>query len=512
MAELFVANGVSGGTVFLLPETPAFVGRTPECQVQIGDPWISGTHARLERRNGQHWVVDLGSRNGTFIDDVRVQEAPLKAGTRLRFGRTEAEYRSGTASAPAPEILRAQGTIIKPLSENPLAGLSLTPAPGPGLSEASRQVAVLHGIGKALVDAVNLDTSLAKILESVAQAIGAERSCLLLHDDQGQMVPRAYHPPDRPPPLSAAIVQAAIENRAGLLTLDAQERFAKSRSVVAQGIRSCLAAPIWRENAILGLLLFDRSMVKPFTAEDLDLITMVGYQVALAIERARFLERAQRIEEQREKLRRHFSPQVAQMILDHEQLAGDPLEVSVRDEVTVLFSDVRGFTGLTERLPPLELAAMLKEYFRAMTGAIFEQGGTLDKFIGDGIMAVFGAPVAHKDDPVRAVRCGLAMLERLAMLNETLPGDRRIQIRVGINTGRVIAGNFGSPERLEFTVLGDTVNTASRLESICQPNSIYVGKATYERSHDTFNFKALGAQQVKGKSAAVEVYQLLGVR
>jgi len=184
----------------------------------------------------------------------------------------------------------------------------------------------------------------------------------------------------------------------------------------------------------------------------------------------------------------------------------------VRDGVTILFSDVRGFTRMTERLPALELAQLLREYFHQMTLAVFEERGTLDKFIGDGLMAIFGAPVAQPDGPLRAVRCASLMLGRLAALNERLPQDRQIAIRIGINTGRVVAGNLGSPERLEFTVLGDAVNVASRLESIAGPSSVLVGRATYEATQHAFRYRELGPQQVKGREAKVEAFELLGPR
>ncbi|MBI3181664.1 MAG: FHA domain-containing protein [Myxococcales bacterium] len=518
MGELFVSNGICAGTVFTLPPEPLTIGRTPGCQVQIADPWISSVHARIEPRGAQVWVVDLQSSNGTFVDGARIEEAPLSHGRQLRFGRTSAEYRD---EKPASlEVLKQAGTLCRPLNELLVAPPAPAPASdtlrGTGAAEAlalaRRQVAVLNDIGKALVDAAELDACLAKILSTVARAVRAERACLLLMDEHGAWVPRISEPADRPPRLSTALIEAAARSRAGLVTLDAQQdlRFAASRSVIAQGIRSCLCAPIWAENRVLGMLVLDRGMVDAFTADDLELATVVGYQAALAIERARFLDRAREVEAQRKRLLRHFSPDVAGLILSAEQQEADPLEAKVRDDVTVLFSDVKGFTSLTERLEPLELAGLLREYFRSMAEAIFEERGTLDKFIGDGLMAIFGAPVPQSDGAQRAVRCALAMLGRLSALNASLSEDRRFSVRIGINTGWVIAGNVGSPDRLEFTVLGDTVNTAARLESIAEPNCVYVGRTTYELTRHAFDFEPLGTRQVKGKAVAVEVFKARG--
>jgi adenylate cyclase len=216
------------------------------------------------------------------------------------------------------------------------------------------------------------------------------------------------------------------------------------------------------------------------------------------------------VDAQRRKLLRHFSPDVAGLILSQTEMDQDPLAVTVREEATMLFSDVRGFTGLTERLPPLQLAQLLREYLSEMTKAIFEERGTLDKFMGDGLMAIFGVPVPHPDDPVRAVSCACRMLDRLGQLNARLPADRRLTIRIGVNTGRVVAGNFGTPERLEYTVLGDAVNVAARLESIAEPGTICVGPTTYERTRGRFAYRQLGARTVKGRTAPVQVYQVVG--
>ena len=351
-----------------------------------------------------------------------------------------------------------------------------------------------------------------RILEALATSIRAERASLLLMNPKGEMEPRAHLPPGAPPRHSASIIEAALQARAGIVTVDAQAdaRFAASGSVFVENIRSCLCVPIWAEQRILGALVFDRRIVEPFGEEDLELATVAAYQLALAVERERFLEHSRLAEQQRRRLLRHFSPDVASAILQQEEQAEDPLAVRVLDEVTVLFSDVRGFTRMTEQLPALELAALLREYFHEMTLAVFEERGTLDKFIGDGLMAVFGAPVSQSDGALRAVRCAWLMLARLQALDERLPADRRITIRVGVNTGRVLAGNFGSPERLEYTVLGDTVNVASRLESIAEPGSVFVGRATWEATHHAFRYREMGARQVKGRAAPVEAFQLLG--
>ncbi|MFL5302528.1 MAG: FHA domain-containing protein, partial [Anaeromyxobacteraceae bacterium] len=271
MAELFVVNGICGGTVFFLPDVPTVLGRSPECHVQVADPWISSMHALFERRGEQLWVVDLDSRNGTFVGDERVHEAPVAPGARLRFGKTSAELRAQPEAAEPQALLSDQRTIIRYIADLahdaalPRVGESPAPAAdvegavvaaaaaaeprrdtvrgGAGTTGvARRQIGILNEIGRALVGATTIEDSLRRLLRVLAPSLGAERSSVLLMDERGEMVPLLAEPADGAPRLSATVVQATLRSRAGILTLDAQQdaRFAQSHSVIAQGIRSCI--------------------------------------------------------------------------------------------------------------------------------------------------------------------------------------------------------------------------------------------------------------------------------
>jgi adenylate cyclase len=525
VSELFVVNGVCGGTVFFLPDVPTVLGRSAECQVQIADPWISSMHAMFEKRGSELWLVDLESRNGTWVNDQKVREAPVAPGYRLRFGKTEVELREGLTPRPLQPLLSDQGTIVRYLadmtaedresrSEAPLARRDTDPASRRTTSRGPvprRQIAIVNDIGRALVDAPDLDTALTRILHVVATSVRAERSTLLLMDESGHLQPRATEPPGSPPRVSETVVTAAAKGRAGLLTIDAQQdlRFTGSQSVVAQGIRSCLCVPVWADNRILGMLVMDRGFVDPFTADDLELTTLVGYQAALAIERARFLAGAAAEEEERRTLARHFSPDVSTVVTAQEQAGKHPLSARSLDDVTVLFADVQGFSGLAERLVPSDLAALLDDFYRMAAEAVFEEQGTLDKFVGDGVMAVFGAPVPMADGAVRALRCAWRLLERVGLANRVLSPERRYGVRVGIHTGTVVAGTFGSPRRSEYTVLGDTVAAAARIEQLAAPGCIYVGRETARQAGSAFTFQDLGRRVPRGTAPPVDVLQVV---
>jgi adenylate cyclase len=147
-----------------------------------------------------------------------------------------------------------------------------------------------------------------------------------------------------------------------------------------------------------------------------------------------------------------------------------------------------------------------------MTDIIFKYGGTLDKYIGDALMAVFGAPMEKEDDPERAILAAQEMMKTLwAAMGKTEKG-KRFTIRIGVNTGRVVAGNIGSPKRMDYTVIGDAVNVASRLESIADPHQILVGEETYRLVKDKFPIRCIGPRKVKGKASEILVYEVLWTR
>lgn len=184
-----------------------------------------------------------------------------------------------------------------------------------------------------------------------------------------------------------------------------------------------------------------------------------------------------------------------------------------RRPVSVVFADVSGFTALSEGLDPEDLRAFQSDLFQEMASAIQQYGGFVEKFVGDAILAVFGAPTAHEDDPERALGAALAMQERMEGLNGRWRGrvGNPLALHIGVNTGPVVAGNLGSTPGAAYAVTGDTVNTASRLQSAAQPGHILVSRATYRLTRHAFAFEPLGELTVKGKAEPLAVYRVLGV-
>ena len=180
-------------------------------------------------------------------------------------------------------------------------------------------------------------------------------------------------------------------------------------------------------------------------------------------------------------------------------------------EVTVLFGDLRGFTPLSDGLDPQDVVGILNAYLSTVVESVFEGGGTLDKFRGDGVMAVFGAPVAHSDDAVRAVRCAVDLQRRLATLSFSKFPDLKLHMGIGINTGIVVAGPIGSPRRMDYTVVGSEVNVAQRFEADAGPGQILITGSTYAYVKDMVRARELGSLRVRGKADGVMAYDVIDV-
>ena len=186
----------------------------------------------------------------------------------------------------------------------------------------------------------------------------------------------------------------------------------------------------------------------------------------------------------------------------------DPSLLAERKLVTIMFADISGFTALAERLDPEAVRDLTNQCFDQLVPVVEKYGGTVDKFIGDEIMALFGAPLAHENDPERALRAALEMLSALQHFNQTQKTD--LGIHFGINTGRVIAGGIGTSGKQEYSVMGDAVNLASRLEELSERGEILVGADTYRQTAPLFRFQPLEPVLVKGKAKAQSIYRLLG--
>jgi class 3 adenylate cyclase len=257
-----------------------------------------------------------------------------------------------------------------------------------------------------------------------------------------------------------------------------------------------------------GIGLGEKLSGDPYSADDVELLATLAAQGAVAVENAKLLERMKREEVARVNFSRYLSPQIVEKIIHHDvevNLGGD------RKVVTILFSDIRNFTTITETRPPDQLIHILNDYFTGMAAAIFENKGSLDKYIGDAIVAVFGSLVPLENPARNAVEAAVEMMRRLLELNRRWEARYgfSMNIGIGVNTGEVFLGNIGSPERMEFTVIGDSVNVASRFSGLAKPGQVLVTRETLKHLGTDFRIREHPPAEVKGKTGRLEVFEVL---
>jgi adenylate cyclase len=306
-----------------------------------------------------------------------------------------------------------------------------------------------------------------------------------------------------------------VRDKVAVLTSDAQrdERFEAGQSIRLQQIRSAMCAPLWNRDSVIGVIHVDSPLhVGTFTERDLDLLTALANFAAVAIERARLHDRVAEEKRIRGRLERYHSPQVVDEIIADVKATGSFKDVRTKT-VTILFADLVGFTSWSEKMEAAELARILNRFFTLASDAIFSQDGTIDKFVGDAVMAFFGAPIDQPDHPARAAAAALKVREEVAAWNRerAVQGSFPLEVRIALNTGETIVGEIGSARRVEYTVVGNAVNVAARMEEfVAMPGDIVVGPLTYEAIKDLYRLAQLGFFALKGVSTQIPLYKLLG--
>jgi adenylate cyclase len=379
---------------------------------------------------------------------------------------------------------------------------------------AQEKLARLLGVSTDLTRIFDTDQLLAKIAEHCFETFEIDRMQILLVDEEGNPTPRLSRDKRGAAAgwrVPSSIVRAAVQNREAVLTEDAGEdqRFG-GQSILMQQVRSAMCAPlVGGEGKPLGAIYVDNLTLKArFTGGDLDFLVAFSGIAAVALENSRLAERIRHETVVRSNFERFFAPSLAAAIAgspDAVRLGGD------KRTIAVLFSDIRGFTAMSETMSPADMAALLNEYFTEMVECVFRNGGTLDKFIGDAVMAQWGAPISAPDDPDRAMRAAIEMIEALDQLNAKWRGEGKpeLQVGIGLNYGDAFAGNIGSERRLEFTVIGDTVNTASRLCGAAEGHQILVSEALRQVLREPPPMVEVPPIELKNKSRPLRIYSVL---
>ena len=534
------------------PDSVCTIGRAPDNTVVLDDPRASRYHAHVKTADdGSFTIIDgavIGgqlrrSANKVFINGASEYEHKLINGDRITIGASTLKFEQPveertsdvkyddrplghtqlliSANDVMNTVLRSKAEELAPTTPSPL------PAPQRDkmldtLQRKANILTALYEMSKTLGSVFDLDAIFDKATDVIFRSTPADRVVALIAEagsntDDPKLTPIAMRARDnrldahaRRLSIGRTITRKVMKERVALLSQDAasDEQFAGVDSIVSQGVRSTICAPLVAETRVHGALYADR--LDPFSAfkpDDLELISAVAAQTAIAVENARAHERLAREEVARANYSRFLPEYVVKQMLENPEsfkLGG------VSQTITILFADIRGFTRISEHAPPERIVSLLNRYFSAMTDIIFAHGGTLDKYLGDGLMALFGAPTATPDDANNALNAAVAMQRRVLGINIELQGEGlpEIGVGMGLHTGEVIVGYIGSERRSEYTAIGDAVNTCSRLESNARGGEILMSDATAKAARSRYKLKPRDPITVKNREQPVVLWEV----
>jgi adenylate cyclase len=453
--------------------------------LNLNDGKVSAHHARLSFEGGEYWIEDLGSTNGTWVDKKKIKaKTRLTPESTIRVGQIILQVEAVPPLSSAPpscEVEQAPQEIPVEVVEasEPLPDLFLA---GASLEAARLRLSAVYELSAALGEIDNLESLASSLLDHLHRAfpyIG--HSGLLLGSD---LALKAYRPEDQPPTCNFTLARHVLtQKKACLWQINAPSDVDTSASLFHTGAQSAMYAPLIWKGEILGVLYLDVSSPKAmFDIDDLRLMQIMATQAAMFIKNLHLQQTMQREAIVKARLLAQFPRQIA------ERLARQPTRAAIVSErvetVTVLLSDVRSFTKLASMMEPEQVVQMLNDMFHDLTPIVLKYNGTVDKYVGDAILAVFGSPDPDELQWEHAVQAALEMqaaIKHLAL--ERWQGRPAFQIGIGIHTGPVIHGFIGAPERMEYTVIGNTINSASRYCDGAAPDEVLISPAVYARLH-----------------------------
>ena len=506
------------------------IGRSLECDLNLPFEGISRYHARLVKTASGVWMIeDMGSKNGTQLNESPVTSPQsVNEGDVILLGTVSLVVVLSESAQNNPtqrQLLTEGATILRNVKELQQHWIQ---ADGQGdvLSNKDKAIARLKDlveIAKNLSAAESIEAIFSQVQTVVFRYLKSIDRLALLIDvsDSGQLellnaATRSASQQQNLAPdgswISRTICQKVFTEKVAIQTADAQmdQRFEGQQSILIKGIRSAITVPLWDENKVVGVLYADAQFSSIHWAEegeeDLSFFSTLANLVASSVQRWLLEQKLRNEEIIRQRLERYHSPAVVQHLISLGALPDGRLPPA-ESEISILFADIVGFTALSERLRPAEIAQLLNGLFEEMLQEVFALGGTLDKYIGDCIMAFFGAPEPQNDHADRAVAAAIGMLTRLEKLNANQVLREPLQLRIAVNSGKAVVGDVGSSQRVDYTALGATINQASRMESICPPGACVVSEATYKMLTQKQGLEQMGEYRFKGIDRPVIVYQ-----
>jgi adenylate cyclase len=458
------------------------MGRDAGCDLVVPSPGVSRRHCRVVVEQGHVTIEDLGSSAGTFVGDEIIQAA-RRFSLPLELGLAHLSVRILPVPTARP-TQEAAGEFPDTIGLTLSARTQLAPAVEGVDQRMKDRLEMLYQLPLQFAAEKDTERLFGLIMNRVMKLIpGAVRGALLIRDETKQNLAVRASVPETAPPISRTLIQRAAQEQSGFIWGDNEgETEDFSASIASIRIRTGMFAPMLWNDETIGVLFVDNPDRKgAFTDDDLRFLISVAHYAASAV--ANQMLQNEIVENNRtlENLLANFSPKIRRRLLEKSR-AGRLQPGGEKSDVTILLSDLRGFTRTTAKMDSQAVVEMLNDYFHELGHEIFRHDGTIDKFIGDAILAVFGSPEPAPDHAHQATLAAIDMQRQMAAVNgrRSAMGLPVCELGIGVFTGEVLHGFIGSEDRLEYTVIGDTVNMAARYCDGAKGGEIVLGERTHE--------------------------------
>jgi len=503
------------------------IGRHPSNTICIKEQAVSKNHAVIRQAaNNTYIFEDLNSSNGSYCNELRIQDHKFKTGDIIRVGQSTIEFKDFSQAEDDVNSLvnfekfdpqktqyqeRVQlSDVGRFLPEREVNDVNMLRIDYEKLRMGQE---LLQDIG----DERNIKVLLDTISKKLIQMFMADRCVILLVNAAGDFDAKAVQSVDKldgPVSVSQTVLKEVQASKSAvLLAAGADEnKLSQASSLMLMGIKSVMCAPVLHNNQVIGAVQLDLQKGHlSFSKKDLQLLGGIVTYIAMAVSNAGLSKKIEQEAKTTAQFERLLSPSVVNQLIKGELKIGKAGELR---QVTILFADIRGFTSMSQKASPAAVVNMLNQYYERVVDIVFRFGGTLDKFIGDEVMVLFGAPIPMKNQENAALACALEIQKMLTVWNKERAASKHaiIPVGIGINSGEVVVGSIGSTKTMQYTCVGNAVNIASRLTGLAKAGQIIASKATMVGVKGKIACDKLPPADIKGIQGQVQVYVVKGMK
>lgn len=524
MPNLLVKNH-SGEQCFPI-EGVVTIGRHSSNSVFIQESTISKHHAQIQKVGDAYIYKDLDSSNGSFLNELRIKKQTLKDGDTIRIGKVFLVFQDQT------EIDDDISSLVdfEQFNENEDAAYEERVtinelghfAPESEISDLNmlRVDYEKLRLGQALLQHIGMERDLKALLSKASKQLlymfRADRCVILLLNVAGHFEAKAVQSVkvlDAPVSVSKSVLKEVQTSKTAVLLSDFTKDgdTAQVSSLMMMGVQSVMCAPIIHENKVIGAVHIDMRVGQgSFVKKDLQLLSGIVNYLAMAVANVGLTKKIERELKMQAQFEHLLSPNIVKQLVSGRLKIG---KVGELRQVTVMFADIRGFTRMSHKTSPTEVVDLLNQYFERVVEIVFKHGGTIDKFMGDAVMVLFGAPIPMDGQEDAALTCALEIQEMLKIWNQERIDAQEdvILVGIGINSGEVVVGSIGSSQTMQYTCVGNAVNVASRLTGLAKAGQTVVGKSIMDAVKSETICKALPPAVIKGIDNKVQAYVVTGI-